>query len=147
MSTPGSRLREEVEAKGVSNLARTLGIARNTLYNWSEKGNVPLDKLFALGEAGVDVTYVLSGIRASPAIAAQAEFMIRAARMQEPDGAGPLHDMLPEALAAMGEHAAQRMPRLEPIIARLSTCGDEDFALVEAMLARIFGDTAAPQQK
>ena len=63
MSNPEDRLREEIEAKGVSSLARALGIARNTLYNWCEKGNVPLDKLFALGAEGVDVDYVLTGTR------------------------------------------------------------------------------------
>jgi phage repressor protein C with HTH and peptisase S24 domain len=36
-------------------------MARNTLYNWCEKGNIPLDKLILLGEAGVDVHYVVFG--------------------------------------------------------------------------------------
>lgn len=63
MSTPEERLREQIDARGVSGLARSLGVARNTLYNWCEKGNVPLNKLYALGEAGVDVAYVLTGHR------------------------------------------------------------------------------------
>ncbi|XAI95384.1 hypothetical protein [Leptolyngbya phage Lsp-JY19] len=63
MSTPGERLREEIDAKGVSSLARVLGVARNTLYNWSEKGNVPMDRLFELARAGVDLDYVLTGTR------------------------------------------------------------------------------------
>jgi transcriptional regulator with XRE-family HTH domain len=61
MSTPSERLRTEAEARGVAQLARDVGVARNTLYNWFEKGNVPLDKLLALGEAGIDIAYVVTG--------------------------------------------------------------------------------------
>ncbi|PAX02517.1 Cro/Cl family transcriptional regulator, partial [Acinetobacter baumannii] len=55
------RLRSEVERIGVSKLARDLGIARNTLYNWCEKGNIPLDKLLILSDYGLDVSYVITG--------------------------------------------------------------------------------------
>nr|WP_227591454.1 S24 family peptidase [Acinetobacter sp. Marseille-Q1620] len=53
------RLRSEIERIGVSELARKAGVARNSLYNWCEKGNIPLDKLFLLAEHGVDVDYIL----------------------------------------------------------------------------------------
>lgn len=66
MSNHDERLRAEIERLGVSNLARALGIARNTLYNWAEKGNVPLDKLLALGAEGVDVQYIMTGQRITP---------------------------------------------------------------------------------
>jgi len=65
LSSAGDRLREELERCGVSHLARVLGVARNTLYNWAEKGNVPVDRLAALGDAGVDIAYVLTGERAA----------------------------------------------------------------------------------
>lgn len=55
------RLRSEIDRIGVSELARASGFARNSLYNWSDKGNIPLDKLLLLGEFGVDVDYVVSG--------------------------------------------------------------------------------------
>ena len=55
------RLRSEIERIGVSELARKAGVARNSLYNWSEKGNIPMDKLFLLAEYGVYVDYILNG--------------------------------------------------------------------------------------
>lgn len=61
MSNYQERLREEIERVGITTLSKKLGIARNTLYNWSEKSNVPLDKLMAMGEHGLDVDYVISG--------------------------------------------------------------------------------------
>ncbi len=56
------RLRAEVERIGVSELARRIGGTRNTLYNWCEKGNIPLDKLMLLGQHGVDVQYIVLGL-------------------------------------------------------------------------------------
>ncbi|AUX87983.1 peptidase S24 [Acinetobacter sp. ACNIH2] len=53
------RLRFEIDRVGVSELARKTGFARNSLYNWSEKGNIPLDKLFVLEECGIDINFVL----------------------------------------------------------------------------------------
>lgn len=40
------------------------GASRATAYNWMDKGNIPLNKLPALALAGVDVQYVLTGVRA-----------------------------------------------------------------------------------
>ncbi|WPO67580.1 S24 family peptidase [Acinetobacter haemolyticus] len=60
MSIFTERLRKEIDRIGVSELARSTGFARNSLYNWCEKGNIPLDKLLLLGEYGVDVDYVVS---------------------------------------------------------------------------------------
>ncbi|RKM24065.1 hypothetical protein D6D69_01250 [Moraxella catarrhalis] len=67
MSNYQDRLQAEIERVGVTHLSRKLGIARNTLYNWSEKANVPLDKLMAMGEHGLDVTYVITGNHTLPA--------------------------------------------------------------------------------
>lgn len=67
MSNYQNRLQAEIERVGVTHLSRKLGIARNTLYNWSERANVPLDKLMAMGEHGLDVTYVITGSHTLPA--------------------------------------------------------------------------------
>ncbi len=67
MSNYQNRLQAEIERVGVTHLSRKLGIARNTLYNWSEKANVPLDKLMAMGEHGLDVAYVITGSHTLPA--------------------------------------------------------------------------------
>lgn len=65
MSKFTERLRQEIDRIGVSELARSTGFARNSLYNWSDKGNIPLDKLIVLGNLGVDIEYVVSGISKS----------------------------------------------------------------------------------
>ncbi|OTG60370.1 hypothetical protein B9T36_07045 [Acinetobacter sp. ANC 4204] len=59
MSNFTERLRFEIDRVGVSELARKTGFARNSLYNWSDKGNIPLDKLFVLAQFGVDINFVL----------------------------------------------------------------------------------------
>jgi len=61
----GERLRSEVEGLpgGVSALAKALGKARNTIYNWMVKGNIPIDDLLRLGDIGLDVQYVITGER------------------------------------------------------------------------------------
>lgn len=59
MNSFTERLRFEIDRVGVSELARKTGFARNSLYNWSDKGNIPLDKLFILAQYGVDMNFVL----------------------------------------------------------------------------------------
>lgn len=73
VSTIGKRLASEVDAfpGGVSAAAAAIGVARNTVYNWIEKGNVPADKLAALGEAGIDHFYVMTGQRMDLHLATQ----------------------------------------------------------------------------
>lgn len=66
------RLRSEVERVGVSQLSRELGIARNTLYNWCEKGNIPLDKLLVLKDYGLNVDYIITGHKSAPSVSPEA---------------------------------------------------------------------------
>lgn len=54
------RLRQEIDRIGVSELARNTGFARNSLYNWCDKGNIPLDKLYVLAQHGVDLSFVIA---------------------------------------------------------------------------------------
>ena len=63
------RLVEELRRVGPPVIAKQTGIARATVYNWMEKGNVPMDKLALLEVAGADVLYVLTGQR-SPSMPA-----------------------------------------------------------------------------
>ncbi|WP_157838133.1 helix-turn-helix domain-containing protein [Pseudomonas sp. PH1b] len=64
-----SGFRERFEAEierigGVTTISSTLGVARNTIYNWMAKGNAPLNSLMGLaGILGMDVVYVLTGER------------------------------------------------------------------------------------
>lgn len=62
MSGYRDRFEKEVNRVGVSRIAQTLGIARNTVYNWMANGNAPLNKLLALEGLGIDVVYVLTGM-------------------------------------------------------------------------------------
>ena len=64
------RLVEELRRVGPPVIAKQTGIARATVYNWMEKGNVPMDKLALLETAGADVNYILTGQRSGAAAAA-----------------------------------------------------------------------------
>ncbi|ECV5352104.1 bacteriophage CI repressor [Salmonella enterica subsp. enterica] len=55
------RLISELKRVGPLVVSKAAGISRATIYNWMEKGNVPLDKLSLLASAGVDITFVLTG--------------------------------------------------------------------------------------
>lgn len=48
--------------KGISNdsLAEKLGVARKTLYNWMEKGNIPVSALIQMADLfGCTIDYLL----------------------------------------------------------------------------------------
>lgn len=64
------RFQEEVERiGGPTAISRDLGGSRNTVYNWIEKGNVPLNRLIALGRVmGMDVLYVITGERSQASL-------------------------------------------------------------------------------
>lgn len=49
-----------IEKFGITAAANQLGVARNTVYNWVSKGNMPLNKLLALRDLGVDVSCILN---------------------------------------------------------------------------------------
>lgn len=66
MSEIGGRLLEEVDRLGgVSIVAAQLQIARNTIYNWTKKGNIPATDLARLEATGADAVYILTGRRTS----------------------------------------------------------------------------------
>ncbi|MEH6784087.1 MAG: helix-turn-helix domain-containing protein [Alcanivorax jadensis] len=72
------RFEEEVDRiGGVSAIARDMGVARNTIYNWMEKGNVPLNRLAALGGVmGMDVVYVVTGQHSGSSLSAEESEML-----------------------------------------------------------------------
>lgn len=50
---------------GPTAIAKKVGVARNTVYGWVEKGGIPADKLAEMGGLGIDSTYILTGYRSS----------------------------------------------------------------------------------
>jgi len=67
----GARVRfvEEMERLKPQEVARATGISRATIYNWINRGNVPLDKLSLLETAGANTAYILTGQRSDGASA------------------------------------------------------------------------------
>ncbi|MDR1424274.1 MAG: helix-turn-helix domain containing protein [Azoarcus sp.] len=63
------RLAFELERLKPQTVADATGISRATIYNWINRGNVPLDKLGLLENAGADVLYILTGERSGAASA------------------------------------------------------------------------------
>ncbi|VFN01505.1 MAG: hypothetical protein BECKG1743F_GA0114225_105865 [Candidatus Kentron sp. G] len=51
---------------GVTFVAKRLGKSRNTVYSWMAKGNIPAPLLSELADIGVDILYVMTGVRAVP---------------------------------------------------------------------------------
>ena len=69
MSEIGERLLEEVDRLGgVSVVAKQLQAARNTIYNWTKKGNIPATDLIELEAMGADAVYILTGRRSCGAL-------------------------------------------------------------------------------
>ena len=73
-----ARLIEELKRVTPPVVAKQAGIARATVYNWMEKGNVPMDKLQLLEASGVDIAYVLTGQRTDGAAAPAPESAMNA---------------------------------------------------------------------
>lgn len=61
------RLKQEMERvdAGPTAVAKHLGVARNTVYSWVEKGGIPADRLVELVGLDMDATYILTGYRSS----------------------------------------------------------------------------------
>lgn len=55
------RLRSALQDADLLMLSEQTGISRATFYNWMKNGNAPLNKLWLLEKAGIDVTYILTG--------------------------------------------------------------------------------------
>lgn len=78
MSGFRERFESEVERiGGVTTISNTLGVARNTIYNWMAKGNVPLNSLMGLaGILEMDVVYVLTGERLANVLNAEEKLLL-----------------------------------------------------------------------
>lgn len=88
------RLVEELKRVGPPVIAKQTGIARATVYNWMEKGNVPMDKLALLETAGADVNYILTGQRTEGTASDPAEqVLLDSYRRCKPDAKANLIQM------------------------------------------------------
>lgn len=70
-----SRFREERKASALDQqgVADALGVTTKTVGRWEKNVPIPSDKLAALAAHGVDVLYVLTGQRTTPAADALSE--------------------------------------------------------------------------
>lgn len=85
MSEHATRLAREIERiGGVTHVAKQLGAVRNTIYNWLEKGNIPLNKLVELEELGADILFVLTGEHAAASLAGDEQLLLQAYRTLDP---------------------------------------------------------------
>ena len=69
--TVGERLKEERLRLGMSQarLAAVAGVSKNTAINWERGASSPtIASLIATAEAGVDLTYVVTGRREQPVV-------------------------------------------------------------------------------
>lgn len=85
LSEFNDRLRSEIDRIGISQLSRDLGSARNTIYNWCEKGNIPLDKLIQLGKIGVDIGYVVLGTKEVTSLNNEESVLVSKYRESDPN--------------------------------------------------------------
>ena len=106
------RLVEELKRVGPPVIAKQTGIARATVYNWMEKGNVPMDKLALLETAGADVNYILTGQRTEGTASDPAEqVLLDSYRRCKPDAKANLIQMAALLSAGFSTGAEETRPR------------------------------------
>ena len=79
MSTIGERLKEERERLGMTipALAEVAGAKKNTVIDWQKDlSSPPAAKLAALAEVGIDIQYIVVGVRSSVALATDERVVI-----------------------------------------------------------------------
>ncbi|WP_432721428.1 hypothetical protein R0381_002439 [Jeongeupia wiesaeckerbachi] len=86
MDECAKRLAAEIERLGgVTAVAKQIGSVRNTIYNWLEKGNIPLNKLEELKGLGADVVFVLTGQQAVTTLPPDEQMILTRYRASPPE--------------------------------------------------------------
>lgn len=114
MSGYRDRFEKEINRIGVSHIAQTLGVARNTVYNWMANGNVPMNQMLALEGLGVDIVYVLKGVR-MPLVA-------------ESGRAGYASELVSDDEAALLDEYRHSAPEMQAAAHRVLNPGESDYA-------------------
>lgn len=66
----GERLKDEVQRiGGVSKAVEVVRASRATIYNWFDSGLIPATELQSLAGIGIDVIYVVTGVRSAEGLA------------------------------------------------------------------------------
>lgn len=140
------RLKERLGVASDKAAADALGLSDKALNARKRRGVFPADKLYALAakrpELDLDVMYVLTGESSLPGGAREDLRMLSEAGLREPDGEGWYHQQFNKVMQGKAEHARRRRARHKALSERLATCGDEDFALIEAIAKRMFDGTS-----
>ncbi len=140
MSDMQKRFSEEVDKIGVTSIARELGVARNTVYNWIAKGNAPLNYVAILTTLGVDIVYVLAGDVLGRNVTSKLTEMLRVTAKVEPSG-GLVTD---GAVAAIVEEVEQAKKREQALLANYRASSEQGKQALETaaivMAERAAGD-------
>lgn len=104
--TIGKRLKEERERLGftVVAFAEAAGSKKHTVIDWqNDVSSPPAAKLAMLARHGVDVMYVLTGVRLPLDYQQNIEAMIKVTAEVDPDGSGSVTKELHEGLKKMAQ--------------------------------------------
>lgn len=106
MSSIGERIRSERDRLGMSQpeFAKLAGTTKQTLFSWETDKTYPnAGQMAALTKAGVDVMYVLTGVRLPLDYQQNIEAMIKVTAEVDPDGSGSVTKELHEGLRKMAQ--------------------------------------------
>jgi len=134
-------LRQEIKWTQ-SQMADAVGVSKRTIIDWEKGVSSPnAVQLSALAAAGIDVTYIITGVRMDERMRHNIALMLNVTRGQEPAGTGSLTTKALEALSQVAESSAvygveenNRRIELQQLIAR---CGKEELDMIEPLLRRL----------
>ncbi len=136
MNSFGDRLREERERLGVSQevMGEMGGVKKLAQRNYENGSRSPSASYLTLvAGAGVDVTYVLTGVRMPPDLQDYIRRMLKVTTENDPDGTGSLTAHARQAIEQIGAEQARRQA-LQQLIARCST---DDLDMIEPLIKRL----------
>jgi transcriptional regulator with XRE-family HTH domain len=136
MNSFGDRLREERERLGVSQevMGEMGGVKKLAQRNYENGSRSPSASYLTLvAGAGVDVTYVLTGVRMPPELQDYIRRMLKVTAENDPDGTGSLTAHAGQAIKQIGVEQARRQA-LQQLIARCST---DDLDMIEPLIKRL----------
>lgn len=129
-----NRLKESIDASKDKEVAEALGMSDKALNARKTRNSFPELEVLALlarrPELNLDTTYVLTGKRVSDWQRSQFALTAKTVLEMEPDGNGPLHQSLLEAVKTVGSQQTVRQPEFDRLQEVLSYHDDDEFKMV-----------------